>query len=40
MKNHIIRGTADAGIYIAMNAKLFDAGKVVKNTKIGQFEAA
>ncbi len=32
--------TADVGIYIAMNARLFDAGKVVKNVKIGQFEGA
>ena len=31
--------TAPAGIYIAMNSRLFDAGKVIKNTKIGQFEA-
>ena len=30
--------TADAGIYIAMNASLFDAGKVVKNVAIGKFE--
>ncbi len=26
------------GVYIAMNAKLFPAGEVVKNTEIGRFE--
>ncbi len=30
---------AQSGVYIAMNARLFKAGEVTKNTDIGRFES-
>lgn len=31
--------SSDAGVYVAMNAQLFDAGKVKKNREVGRFES-